>query len=102
MRYPQGPFCNVTQHTQHILPDVAHFCPTVLHCTPPGVLAPEELDWLVAQPHKQLALGQALSRIVAAADVDPMTRTRLDDMLTRYIYAVRLPRPIGHDSVVLA
>lgn len=50
------------------------------------MLAPEELTWLLAQPHKQLALGQALSSIVAAADIEPMTKTQLDAMLTRYVF----------------
>lgn len=50
---------------------------------------PEEITWLLAQPHKQLALGQALTSILAAADIDPMAKSRLDGMLTLYIFEVR-------------
>lgn len=46
----------------------------------------EELTWLMAQPHKQLALGQALSSIVAAADIDPMSKSCLDQMLNRWTF----------------
>jgi hypothetical protein len=57
----------------------------VFYC-PIGVLMPEELSWLMAQPHKQLALGQALSNIVAAADMHPMTKSSLDLMLNRWTF----------------
>lgn len=40
----------------------------------------------MAQPHKQLALGQALSSIVAAADINPMAMSRLDSMLTLFCF----------------
>jgi hypothetical protein len=51
-----------------------------------GVLNPEEITWLMSQPHKQLALGQALSSIVAAADVDPMVKANLDQMLAKHTF----------------
>jgi hypothetical protein len=40
----------------------------------------------MAAPHKQLALSQALSSIVAAADIDPMTRFGLNEMLSRHTF----------------
>lgn len=58
--------------------------PTAL--PPADVLMPEELTWLMAAPHKQLALSQALSSIVAAADIDPMTRLSLNEMLSRHTF----------------
>jgi hypothetical protein len=51
-----------------------------------GVLLPEELNWLMSQPHKQLALGQALSSIVAAAHIDPITRTQMDSVITKWTF----------------
>ncbi|KAF8056864.1 hypothetical protein HT031_006208 [Scenedesmus sp. PABB004] len=51
-----------------------------------GLLLPGELDWLLAAPHKQLALGQALSSIVAEARVDPMVRMALDDNVRLYTF----------------
>lgn len=51
-----------------------------------NVLTPEELTWLMAAPHRQLALSQALSSIVAQADIDPMTRFSLNEMLTRHTF----------------
>jgi hypothetical protein len=61
----------------------------VLYCCffcPVGVLMPEEVAWLMAQPHKQLALGQALSNILAAADIHSMTKSSLDLMLNRWTF----------------
>lgn len=54
--------------------------------TPTGVLLPEELDWLLAQRHKPLALGQALSTIVEEAGLDPMAKLRLDGMLSSWTF----------------
>jgi predicted membrane chloride channel (bestrophin family) len=50
------------------------------------VLLPDELNWLMSQPHKQLALGQALSSIVAAAHIDPITRTQMDSVITKWTF----------------
>lgn len=61
-------------------------CCLSTHTIAAGVLTPEELTWLMAQPHKQLALGQALSSIVAAADINPMAMSRLDSMLTLFCF----------------
>ncbi|WIA21100.1 hypothetical protein OEZ85_005418 [Tetradesmus obliquus] len=51
-----------------------------------GVLLPAELEWLLEQSHRPLALGQALSSIVAASDMDPMAKSRLDTMLSLYTF----------------
>lgn len=40
----------------------------------------------MAAPHKQLALGQALSSIVAAADIDPMTKQGMNEMLAKHTF----------------
>lgn len=50
--------------------------------SPTGVLLPEELNWLLGQRHKPLALGQALSTIVDAADINPMVRHQLVRVLS--------------------
>jgi predicted membrane chloride channel (bestrophin family) len=50
------------------------------------VLLPEELNWLLAQPHKPLAAGQALSTIVQAVETDSTVRTRFDRLISIYTY----------------
>lgn len=50
------------------------------------MLLPCELNWLVAQPHKPLAVGQALSVILQAVDLDAQTKTSVDKTLSTYVY----------------
>lgn len=51
-----------------------------------NVLLPSELSWLLDQPHKALAVGQALSAILQAACMDPHLKARLDATITEYVY----------------
>lgn len=47
---------------------------------------PHELEWLLAQRHAPIAVAQAQSTILAAADLHPMDRHRLDAMITSYTF----------------
>jgi len=51
-----------------------------------GLLMPEEIAWLMAQRHKPLGVGQALSTILQAVDVDSIVKTRLDRLISTYVY----------------
>jgi predicted membrane chloride channel (bestrophin family) len=62
---------------------VTHASPCV-HYT--GVLLPSERTWLLAQPHKPLAVGQALSAILQATDLDTQTKSSLDKTITTFTY----------------
>lgn len=50
------------------------------------MLLPSELSWLLAQPHKPLAISQALSAIVPVMDVDVELKARLDVTISTYVY----------------
>lgn len=47
---------------------------------------PCELSWLMDQPHKPLAVGQALTTILQSADVDVYLKARMDVTLTTFVY----------------
>jgi hypothetical protein len=67
----------------------AHFCLYLCvpsHPSPADVLTPDELAWLLAQRHRPLAVGQALSSILAAIDADSITKTRFDRLISAYTY----------------
>ena len=47
---------------------------------------PEEIAWVMAQRHRPLAVGQALSTIVQAIDTDTIVKTRFDRLISTYTY----------------
>lgn len=51
-----------------------------------GLLMPEEIAWLLAQRHRPLAVGQALSTILNAIDADSIVKSRIDRLISTYTY----------------
>jgi uncharacterized SAM-dependent methyltransferase len=51
-----------------------------------GALTPEEISWVLSQPQRALAVGQALSIILQAAEMDSPARTRFDRLISTYTY----------------
>jgi predicted membrane chloride channel (bestrophin family) len=51
-----------------------------------GLLLPEEVAWVIAQRHRPLAVGQALSSILQAVDADSVVKTRIDRLISTYTY----------------
>lgn len=47
---------------------------------------PEEIAWMVAQRHRPLAVGQALSTILQAVDADSIVKSRIDRLISTYTY----------------
>lgn len=73
-----------------------------LACELADVLLPDELAWLLDQRHRPLAVAQAISAIVASAEIDATIRWRLDSNLSMFvlkfgacvrIYNTSIPRP---------
>lgn len=47
---------------------------------------PEEIAWVLAQRHRPLAVGQALSAILQAVDADSIVKSRIDRLISTYTY----------------
>jgi predicted membrane chloride channel (bestrophin family) len=47
---------------------------------------PEEIAWMLAQRHRPLAVGQALSAILQAVDADSIVKSRIDRLISTYTY----------------
>jgi predicted membrane chloride channel (bestrophin family) len=56
------------------------------HTCTAGLLTPEETAWVLAQRHRPLAVGQALSTILQAVDADSIVKTRIDRLISTYTY----------------
>lgn len=51
-----------------------------------GILLDCERAWLLAQPHKPLAVGQAMSVILQATDLDTQIKTTVDKTISTFTY----------------
>jgi hypothetical protein len=47
---------------------------------------PEEIAWVIAQRHRPLAVGQALSSVLQAVDADSIVKSRIDRLISTYTY----------------
>lgn len=67
-----------------------------------GVLLPCERTWLLAQPHKPLAVGQAMSVILQATDLDTQTKATVDKTISTFTYEFGACNRIYNTSIPAA